>query len=112
MLGHSNNIQKGMELQCELVRNNLSCGSAELINDPRVVELAPGRVDWQLLFQISSYDEDDVHWANDGTLYFWIRTEDLKAKRFEQAWQILQSFFLCIKAPIQYRSGALILRQQ
>lgn len=92
LLGHSNNIQKGMELQCELVRNGIYCGSSAAYRDAQVTELAPGRFDWNLLLQVSSYDEDDMQWGDDGSLYFWIRTEDLGAKNFDQAWQILQSF--------------------
>lgn len=92
LLGHSNNIQKGMELQCELVNNGIDCGSIEAYHDPRLAELATRRFDWRLLFQISSYDEDDMQWGDDGSLYFWIRAEDLAAKSFDRAWSILQSF--------------------
>lgn len=92
LLGHSNNIQNGMELQCELVRNGIYCGTASAYNDPRVAELAAGRFDWQLLFQIASYDEDSMQWGDDGRLYFWIRSEDLENKDFDKAWQILQSY--------------------
>ncbi|ETD72717.1 peptide methionine sulfoxide reductase [Pelistega indica] len=92
LLGHSNNIQNGMELQCELVRHGIYCGSSAAYHDPRVPELAPGRLDWQLLFQIASNEETDMKWGDDGNLYFWIRAEDLKAGRFDYAWQILQSY--------------------
>ena len=92
LLGHSNNIQNGMEFQCELVHQGIYCGSSAAYQDPRVPELAPGRFEWQLLFQISSDEETEMLWGDEGTLYFWIRTEDLKARRFENAWQILQSY--------------------
>lgn len=92
LLGHSNNIQNGMEFQCELVREGIYCGSSAAYQDPRVPELAPGRFDWQLLFQIASNEETEMQWGDEGTLYFWIRTEDLEAHRFEEAWQILQSY--------------------
>lgn len=92
LLGHSNNIQNGMEFQCELVHQGLYCGSSAAYQDSRVPELAPGRFEWQLLFQIASNEETEMQWGDEGTLYFWIRTEDLEAGRFEKAWQILQSY--------------------
>lgn len=92
LLGHSNNIQHGMELQCELVRHGIYCGSSAAYQDSRVSELAPRRFDWQLLFQIASNEDTDMQWGDEGNLYFWIRTEDLETRRFEEVWQILQSY--------------------
>lgn len=92
LLGHSNNIQNGMELQCELVRNGIYCGSSEAYQDPRLPELAPGRFDWNLLFQISSNEATGMEFGNEGSLYFWIRNEDLEVRRFDRSWQILQSY--------------------
>ena len=92
LLGHSNNIQNGMELQCELVRNGIYCGSSKAYQDPRLPELAPGRFDWNLLFQISSNEATGMEFGNEGSLYFWIRNEDLEVRRFDRSWQILQSY--------------------
>ena len=92
LLGHSNNIQNGMELQCELVTNGIYCGSADAYRHPRLPELAPGRFTWQLLAQFVSDEEGDMQWGDEGTLYFWIRSEDLANRRFENAWQILQCY--------------------
>ena len=92
LLGHSNNIQKGMELQCELVHHGIYCGSSAAVQNHQVPEFTAGATAWELLFQMGSDDDNDVHWAEDGRLYFWIRSEDLIARRFERAWQILQSY--------------------
>jgi uncharacterized protein YwqG len=29
-------------------------------------------------------------WGDAGCLYYWIRAEDLRARRFDRAWMILQ----------------------
>lgn len=90
LLGHSDNIQGTMELECQLVTNGLYCGDASGFNDPRAKALEKGADDWILLFQVDSNDECDMMWGDVGVLYFWIRKDDLKHKRFEKCWMILQ----------------------
>lgn len=46
--------------------------------------------EWQLLLQISEDDEAEMHWGDTGTLYWFIRAEDLRLRRFDRAaftWQ-------------------------
>lgn len=38
LLGHSDNVQDGMELECELVANGLSCGDGSAYHHPRIAE--------------------------------------------------------------------------
>ncbi|MEO8534541.1 MAG: YwqG family protein [Flavobacterium sp.] len=91
ILGHSDNVQGGMELECELVTNGLYCGDESGYNDPKTTELAKNVDLWNLLFQIDSNEEDaGMMWGDCGRLYFWIKEEDLREKRFENAWLILQ----------------------
>lgn len=92
LLGHSNNIQGPMELECELVTNGLYCGDATGYNDPKAKELAKNKNNWMLLLQVdSNYEEAGMIWGDMGRLYFWIKKEDLKNKKFDNCWLISQS---------------------
>jgi uncharacterized protein YwqG len=47
--------------------------------------------DWTLLFQVDSDEENlEMMWGDVGMLYFCILTEDLKKRRFEEAWCVMQ----------------------
>jgi len=43
------------------------------------------------LLQVDSDPSVGMQWANAGMLYFWIRRQDLAAKRFDDVWVVLQS---------------------
>lgn len=60
LLGHSDNVQDGMELECELVANGLSCGDGSAYHHPRIAEFEKNVAQWQLLLQIDSDDEGDM----------------------------------------------------
>ncbi len=90
LLGHSDNIQGPMELECELVTNGLYCGDGSGYNDPRAKELEKNKDNWILLFQVGSNEEAGMMWGDAGRLYFWIRKDDLKSQRFDKCWLILQ----------------------
>jgi uncharacterized protein YwqG len=79
-----------MELECQLVSNGLYCGDSSGYLSRRASELREGAKDWRLLFQIDSDDDLGVMWGDAGILYFWIREEDARAGRFDQAWAVLQ----------------------
>ncbi len=90
LLGHSNNIQDGMETECELVTNGLYCGDGSGYNNPLARKLKENFKNWQLLLQVDSIDEAGMMWGDVGRLYFWIKQDDLENKRFENVWMILQ----------------------
>ena len=90
LLGFPLLIQNPMELECQLASNGLYCGDASGYNDSRAKALEEGAKDWQLLFQIDSDDKADMMWGDVGTLYFWIRSSDLKSHDFDASWLILQ----------------------
>lgn len=92
LLGHSANIQDDMQLQAQLVSHGLHCGNATAYNDPRRIELEQGAEDWQLLLQLDSDGSVDMMWGDLGRLYFWIRSEDLVASRFDRVWMSLQCY--------------------
>lgn len=90
LLGYSDNIQNEMELECELVTNGLYCGDPTGYNDPKAKELEPNAINWRLLLQIDSNEENEMMWGDCGRLYFWIKKEDLLNKNFEKSWFSLQ----------------------
>ena len=82
-----------MRLECQLVTHGLYCGDESGYQDPRAEALAAGAGDWRLLFQLDSDEEGlGVSWGDAGKLYFWIRRPDLRARRFEATWTILQCY--------------------
>jgi uncharacterized protein YwqG len=86
LLGHPDAIQGDMQIECELVANGLS--GAEV--SPLADELRPGATDWRLLFQVDSDETLGTEWGDVGRIYFWIREQDLAARRFDAAWHVLQ----------------------
>ena len=90
LLGYPHPIQNEMELECQLVTNGLYCGDRGGFEDPRAQALAPGARDWRLLLQLDSDEEAGMSWGDTGMLYFWIRDEDLRQRRFDRVWMVLQ----------------------
>ena len=90
MLGHSANIQGDMQLEAQLVTNGLYCGGPSAYNDLKAKELESGADDWILLLQLDSDDQANLMWGDAGMLYYWIRSEDLAASRFDRTWMTLQ----------------------
>lgn len=92
LLGHSSNIQGDMQLEAQLVSHGLNCGHATAYSDPRRAELEQGADDWLLLLQLDSDSSVEMMWGDVGRLYFWIRSEDLAARRFDRVWMSLQCY--------------------
>ena len=92
VLGHSDNIQGGMELECEIIANGLSAGDGRGYEEARRrgLERCVGR--WSLLLQIDSSEELGMEWGDCGRIYLWITEQDLSDRAFEKAWLILQCF--------------------
>jgi uncharacterized protein YwqG len=90
LLGHAQPVQNPMELECALVTSGLYCGDQTGYEDPRAAEIGQQAERWRLLLQLDSDDHASMTWGDLGTLYFWIRDDDLAARRFERAWMILQ----------------------
>ncbi len=92
LLGHSNNIQGAMELQCELVTNGLYCGNETGYKDPKRPFLEKNASQWQLLLQVDTNEACDMIWGDSGRLYFWIKEEDLQNRAFDRSWTVLQCY--------------------
>ena len=93
IFGYPNCIQNPMELECQLVTNGIYCGDASGYQSPGRKELEAGVSDWVLLLQIDSEDDKTgMMWGDAGRLYYWIKKQDLKEKRFDKSWLILQCY--------------------
>jgi len=90
LLGHSDNIQGGMELECEFVTHGLYCGDPSGYQKGKKLGLHKNAARWSLLMQVESNEDLGMMWGDMGRLYLWITEEDLKARRFDKTWLILQ----------------------
>lgn len=90
--GWPNAIQGAMQTQCALVAAGHYCGDTTAYRDPALESVRATWNEWLLLAQIGSDEKGDLSWGDSGQLYVWIRREDLKARRFEQALLILQCY--------------------
>ena len=86
LLGYPDTIQDDMRPQCQLVSNGITDSA-----DPRATALQKDALDWLLLLQIDTDAGAKMRWANNGMVYYWIRQADLRARRFDQSWLVLQS---------------------
>jgi hypothetical protein len=71
----------------DVVRAATAGGSRE--DEGRAFERA-ARDSWRLLLQVDSDDAAGMMWGDSGLLYFWIRKDDLAARRFERVWCAMQ----------------------
>lgn len=86
LLGNPNTIQDDMRSQCQLVSHGITDDST-----PQATRLLQGAMDWQLLFQVDSDEDAGMNWGNNGMLYYWITSQDLKVQHFDTTWLVLQS---------------------
>ena len=77
-----------MELECELVTRGVSIGSG--YPEAEAAQARLRRADWCLLAQFDCGDLNEGHefheWFTRLRLFFWIKSEDLVARRFERVW--------------------------
>jgi uncharacterized protein YwqG len=90
MFGWPDLVQNPMQLECQLASSGIYVGDPTGYRHPRAAELAPGAADWILLLQLDTDDDIGWMWGDTGTIYYWIRRQDLLAARFDQAWMIFQ----------------------
>lgn len=95
LLGYADIIQNEMLSECERVARGLYCGDPESYRNTSEDEEAAiqrGAKDWILLLQLTTLEKEDWEWmwGDCGMLYFYIRKQDLAARRFEDAWFSLQ----------------------
>lgn len=89
LLGFARPVQDVMEEECQLVSNGITFGQRKK-EAARVKELEAGARDWRLLFQCESDGNAKMMWGDAGSLYFWIREQDLREARFDRTWTLFQ----------------------
>lgn len=98
LLGWPYVIQNNMTQECELVSRGYYLGDGwnEIPDEECRRAEETSAEDWRLLFQldgVESEEEDfDLMFGDGGMIYFYIRKEDLLARRFDRIWLILQCY--------------------
>ncbi len=96
LLGWADVIQNNMTTACTLVTKgyDVGCGYKD-IPKAEIQKANETSLDqWQLLFQLDTVTDDafELMFGDCGRIYYYIKTEDLKQKRFENHWLILQCY--------------------
>lgn len=96
LLGWADVIQNNMTTQCELVTQGYDVGHGYQ-NIPETVMQKADQTSldqWQLLFQLDTVEDSafELMFGDCGRIYYYIKTEDLKQKRFDKHWLILQCY--------------------
>jgi uncharacterized protein YwqG len=89
--GHPDQIQGDMTLECEHATAGLHSGDVAANQDARSSSSGRRPRDWRLLLQVPTLESAGMTWGSSGCLYYWIREDDLRSKRFDRTWMILQS---------------------
>jgi uncharacterized protein YwqG len=84
-------MQNPMQLDCQLASHGIYIGGLDGRHGPRVEDLRSGAADWMLLLQIDTDRDLGWSWGDAGTIYYWIRRQDLAAGEFGRTWMMLQS---------------------
>lgn len=95
ILGYADIIQNEMLSECERVTRGLYCGGPsgyQDVSEDEEAAIQRGAKDWILLLQLTTLETEDWEWmwGDCGMLYFYIKRQDLAARRFENAWFSLQ----------------------
>ena len=94
LLGWPDIIQNNMTLECELVsRGHYLGGHWDSVPlEERDALRTPSVQEWRLLFQLDTVasGEFELMFGDCGRIYFYIRKEDLAARRFGRVWLVLQ----------------------
>jgi uncharacterized protein YwqG len=90
LLGHAEQWQTDMQLDCQLVSNGLSVGTPDWRASPRRDALEAGASNWRLLLQVDTDENAGMQWGDLGSLYYWINGSSLESRSFEDAWLFLQ----------------------
>jgi uncharacterized protein YwqG len=84
-------IQGPMLQQCEIV-------SAGMVYNRKGFEKAlrmgldKREQNWRLVLQVDTCEDANMDWGDSGRLYVWMREPDIRARKFDAAWTILQCY--------------------
>lgn len=83
-------VQGDMQTECALVAAGQYCGNGQAYQDPALQAVRETAGQWLLLLQLGTDEKLGMNWGDNGQLYLWIRRDDLRARRFDKAWLVLQ----------------------
>jgi len=92
LLGFANSLQGMMIEECEMVaRGNYCGGPVKITTTDRLIIQKECR-NWNLLLQLDTVSDGDYElmFGDCGRIYFYIKDEDLKERRFDKCWLVLQ----------------------
>lgn len=94
LLGYADLIQGDMLLECEEVCNGIYCGNIPDLTEEQQGKMLADSKEWELLFQMSTVGNEDYElmFGDCGSIYFYIKKQDLQKKNFDNVWLVLQCF--------------------
>lgn len=96
LLGWPDVIQNSMFVECDLITHGYYLGGPwnNIPEDTRKEAEDTAYDKWRLLLQLDTVESGDfcLMFGDCGHIYFFITKEDLKARRFDNVWLILQCF--------------------
>jgi uncharacterized protein YwqG len=92
LLGHPDPIQGDMMLECQLASNGINVGGGPREPSELETKLEAGARDWRLLLQIDSDERSNMMWGDVGRIYYWIREQDLRERKWHRVWMVLQCY--------------------
>ncbi len=91
MFGWPDQVQEGaMRIQVELLHREPPFDDPRKMPPDEIARLNASVLEWCLLLQVDSDDNTDMMFVDMGRMYFWIRKQDLAARRFDRVWCIVQ----------------------
>lgn len=93
LLGWPDTVQGNMTVECELVSRGIYMGGTQPLPQDALEAARRDSVEnWRLLFQLDTVADNgfELMFGDCGRVYFYIRKEDLAARRFDRVWLILQ----------------------
>jgi uncharacterized protein YwqG len=94
ILGNNHGGQGDMQLECQLASHGifLCDGRCPVFDQDKAEKIKAGITNWRFLLEVSSDDNAGLEWTAYGTLYYWIREEDLRNCDFHNVWAVFQCF--------------------
>lgn len=96
LLGWANIIQNCMTCECELVSKGYYLGNTwkDIPKEEILYAKMHSCDEWLLLFQLDSVEKNDFElmFGDCGSIYYYIRKEDLASKNFDRVWLIQQCY--------------------
>lgn len=96
LLGWADIIQNTMLPECALISKGYYLGGAwnDIPQAEREAAKKEALEEWQLLFQLDTvtHKEFELMFGDCGRIYFYIRKKDLRERRFDHIWLILQCY--------------------